>query len=162
MSILVVSDSHGLQNELIKIANRHRDEVTTFIHCGDSELSADSDVLNDFQVVKGNCDIFAKFPKQLIVDADGLKIFVTHGHLYNVKATLDELIKQAASEGCNITCFGHTHDALLTQMNGITALNPGSIKKPRGRDEKTYAIILNQGDKVEINFYNLDGEKVTI
>lgn len=38
MNVLIISDSHGLEEELQTIAKRHEAEVDLMIHCGDSEL----------------------------------------------------------------------------------------------------------------------------
>jgi len=63
MAILIVSDSHGLVDELLMIVERHQHEVNTFIHCGDSELSINHPALTAYHVVKGNCDFLQNFRK---------------------------------------------------------------------------------------------------
>lgn len=47
MKLLIVSDSHGLQEELLTIRERHAD-VDKMIHCGDSELPQDSKEMSSF------------------------------------------------------------------------------------------------------------------
>src|SRR5690606_42010188 len=63
---LVLSDSHGLTKRLDDIVNRH--EVDLLIHCGDSELAHDSPHVNDFVIVKGNCDWDDAFEEEKIVE----------------------------------------------------------------------------------------------
>ncbi len=38
MKVLIMSDSHGLTHEISIIKERHKQDVTAMIHCGDSEL----------------------------------------------------------------------------------------------------------------------------
>ncbi|UTW68917.1 metallophosphoesterase family protein [Anaerobacillus sp. HL2] len=38
MKVLIISDSHGLKEELFELLNRYEKEVDAIVHCGDSEL----------------------------------------------------------------------------------------------------------------------------
>ena len=54
------------------------------IFCGDGLSSLSDLMLNkNFYAVKGNCD-FVAFDEELTLEAEGVKIFVTHGHKYSV------------------------------------------------------------------------------
>ena len=57
--ILIMSDSHSWQEELMPVIERHREEVDYMLHCGDSELAKHDQVLQDFLVVRGNCNLSA-------------------------------------------------------------------------------------------------------
>ncbi len=52
MNVLIISDSHGLEEELQTIAKRHEAEVDLMIHCGDSELETGHPALDSYEVVK--------------------------------------------------------------------------------------------------------------
>lgn len=160
MKLLIISDSHGLTDEIVKIKNRH--QIDYYIHCGDSELSFHSLVMKEFMKVAGNCDLDTYYPQDLIMDKQGIKIFITHGHHYHVKRNLHTLSYRAEEERAAIICFGHTHIAGTGKMNGQLFINPGSIQLPRGRKEKTYAILdVNSGNQVaQISFYTIEGEEV--
>ncbi len=158
MTILVVSDSHRLEHELREIVQRHRDEVTTFLHCGDSELDETNQVLVPFHVVKGNCDFFGDFPKLLVVEADGLRICLVHGHYFDVKSSLFDLQRRAKAEGCQVACFGHSHQVVAEEMDGVLMVNPGSIRLPRGRRQKTYVIMRHVNGEIEVCLHDLSGE----
>jgi uncharacterized protein len=140
MKILICSDSHGLTDEFISLKKQHGD-IDYYIHCGDSELSNSHPALDGYKVVKGNCDVGDDFPEELIVEAGKSKIFVTHGHLYNVKTTLMKLQYKAIEVNADIVCFGHSHVLGFEMFNGILFINPSSIAMPRMRKEKTYIIL---------------------
>lgn len=139
MKILIVSDSHGLKKELHELVQLHP-EVTKFIHCGDSELDFHADALEPFQVVRGNCD-YAPFPNQLLIKAGNERILATHGHLYGVKSGLLQLKYVAQENDATIVCFGHSHVLGVEKVDGIWFMNPGSLRFPRLRREKTYLVL---------------------
>ncbi|RSK28064.1 metallophosphoesterase [Bacillus sp. HMF5848] len=159
MKLLITSDSHGWQKQLLDIKKNHED-VTDLIHCGDSELAADTDELVGYQVVRGNCDYDSGFPNDLITEFAGYKIYVTHGHLYNVKMSLQNLLYRAQETGAKIVCFGHSHIAGSEMIDNVLFINPGSIRLPRKRQEETYAILEVVANSVTVRFYQLNGVEV--
>lgn len=157
--VLILSDSHRLTDELSLIKIRHHLQYN--IHCGDSELPADAPELEGFIKVTGNCDRTTSFPEEEVVEIDGLRFFITHGHLYGVKANLTNLMYRAAEVNAHIVCFGHSHIAGAEKLDNQLFINPGSIRRPRNRAEKTYAILTWEGLKhVQVTFYTLDGNIV--
>lgn len=85
-TVLIISDSHGLTEELVEIKKRHQPDY--MIHCGDSELDLDAEQLEDFYKVRGNCDTDNRYPDELVIELDGLTFFLVHGHLHQVKRDL--------------------------------------------------------------------------
>ena len=157
--VLIVSDSHGLTNELEMLRERHMNEVDLMIHCGDSEMMPDDEVMNGYLTVKGNCD-FGSYPLETTTEIAGRKFFVTHGHKYSVKSSLMNLQYKAAEVGADIACFGHSH-VLGAEVIGETLfLNPGSIRMPRERFEKTYVILELVDDKINISVYDISGREL--
>lgn len=154
--VLVISDSHGLTNELIRIKEKHKDEVNLLLHCGDSELSANDPALDGFIVVRGNCDFDEKFPEDSVQTVGDTNIMITHGHRYQVKSTLTSLSYRAQELDAKIVCFGHSHILGAEMLNGILFLNPGSIRLPRQRKEKTYCIIELIDDKIILYVYDIN------
>jgi putative phosphoesterase len=160
MKALIVSDSHGLTKELEEIAERHRHEVNVFIHCGDSELSPNQKEIERFFIVRGNCDFTAAFPNERIEEVEGIRFFITHGHLYNVKMSLLNLYYRAKETKANVVCFGHSHIAGAEKIDDILFINPGSILLPRVRKEKTYALLQIENGKATVQFYDLNGKEI--
>lgn len=157
--VLILSDSHGLTHELEAIKARH--QLQYMIHCGDSELDYQAHELEGFVKVAGNCDFDANYPNEEKITIDDVTFFITHGHLYNVKANLMTLSYRAEEVGAQIVCFGHTHVAGAEKYNEQLIINPGSIRLPKVRKEKTYAIIeWESTDDINITFYTVEGKIV--
>lgn len=157
--VLILSDSHGLRDEILTIKERH--QIKHVIHCGDSELEADDPVLEGIQSVKGNCDFDGRFPNNRLLHIDGLTFFVAHGHLHDVNMSLMNISYEAERNHAKVVCFGHTHVAGAEKVDQQLLINPGSIRLPRRREEKTYAIMKwNNTDKIQVDFYQLTGEHV--
>jgi uncharacterized protein len=154
--ILVVSDSHGMTSELMKIKDLHRNSVDLMIHCGDSELMSDDPAIANFKVVRGNCDWNEQFSEEVMEELDGKKIWVTHGHRHQVKSTLLPLSYRAAELGAAIVCFGHSHILGAELIGDVLFINPGSIRLPRLRKEKTYCILDLNNDKIQLNVYDIN------
>ena len=141
MRILAVSDSHGETEELRWLFDEIRREygaMDIFIHCGDG--STDLRRIQPYLLknnpgavmytVSGNCDLGNDLPSDLILEFDGTRIFVTHGHRYGVKTSLDDLDRKASSERCSLALYGHTHIANW-EMKSVLLVNPGSAIKGR-------------------------------
>lgn len=132
MRILVFSDTHGEFKKCVDVINRIIG-VDMILHAGDHAEDARrmSKLFPDIPIhfVSGNCD-FGNAPKELVIAAEDKKIFLTHGHIYNVKNDyeLSSLLDRAEDLGCDCVVFGHTHISLCDIKRGITILNPGSAK----------------------------------
>ncbi|MEH7010560.1 metallophosphoesterase [Neobacillus niacini] len=157
--VLVVSDSHGLTKELEVLRERHLNEVDLMIHCGDSELMADDKAINGYLTVMGNCD-FGGYPLETTTEIAGRKFFITHGHKYSVKTSLMNLKYKASEVGADIACFGHSHVLGAEVIGGTLFLNPGSIRMPRERFEKTYVILDLLEEKIKMSVYDIRGQEL--
>ena len=158
MKILVVSDSHGDRHALLHLKEKYEHKVDAMIHCGDSELQSNDEALQNFIYVKGNCDSDAQFSNESVRELGGYRFFITHGHLYNVRMTLQNLSYKAEEVGANIVLFGHTHYVGSEfGADQVLYVNPGSISLPRGRIEKTFAILDLMEKEVKVNIYDHEG-----
>ncbi|HLR65080.1 MAG TPA: metallophosphoesterase [Pseudogracilibacillus sp.] len=158
--ILLVSDSHGLTEELVKIRKRH--DVHYLFHAGDSELDTDSPSLAGYYVVRGNCDWKGKFPNMIVEEINGTRFMMTHGHLHDVKGSLLKLQYAAEEQEADIICSGHSHIAKCDLIEGKLYINPGSIRLPRHYPEPSYAIVeWDDNLDISVTYYNLQGEKLT-
>ncbi|RSL32592.1 metallophosphoesterase [Salibacterium salarium] len=140
MKCLIISDSHGSEDELQEVIERHRSTVDAIFHCGDSELKHSSPILHDTYPVQGNVDIPGEFPEDRAEDVKGTRVYITHGHLYNIKMTHVPLSYRAEEKGARMALFGHSHVPTAFEDNGVIFVNPGSLMQPRSRPEQTYAL----------------------
>lgn len=162
MKCLIISDSHGLDKELLEVFDRHNHEVDAIIHCGDSELPKKTfSKYEKLLIVGGNCDYDSTYETEIFYQLKPIKVFITHGHLYNVKFSADKLSYRAEELGANLVCFGHSHIATAFQENGVVYINPGSIRLPNGRSERSYVIIdcKNEGI-IKVTFFDHEGNEI--
>lgn len=123
MKILLISDSHNSSN-LARFLENHKNEK--IICLGDFIIN--KELLDKFNVtyVIGNCDRYSK-PLENVIDINGLKAFITHGHKYNVKNSLDRIYYKTLEENCRICIFGHTHQQFFADFKGVALINPGAF-----------------------------------
>lgn len=157
MKCLVVSDSHGDREILVKLLAAYQGKVDAFFHCGDSELQVDDAVFKQMYTVQGNMDFDDRLPDSVSTTVDGVSVYMTHGHLVGVNFGLDELMTAATQQEAQLAFFGHTHQLGVERHNGLLVLNPGSISQPRGEFSRlggTYAIVETDGQDVAVQYYN--------
>ena len=81
-----------------------------------------------------------------MIDIEGNKVLVTHGHYYGVSMAFDQLADAAKQRGCNAAFFGHIHVPVLEKEDGILLVNPGSLAFPRQRGRSpSYAVLETDG-----------------
>ena len=52
------------------------------------------------------------------------------------------IVEEAKARDCQAVFFGHTHKPVITEQNGVLALNPGSLSFPRQDGRKpSYAVL---------------------
>ncbi len=134
--VIVISDTHQCIETCISMIKNIND-MDLIIHAGDHWSDA-RELENHFpdipiKYVRGNCD-FSLAPVEELVEFEGKKIFVTHGHMYNVKSEpdrYDTIRKRGEELGADVVVFGHTHIPCNLNLGNITLLNPGSVKYTR-------------------------------
>lgn len=147
--LIAVSDSHGNAKAVEKLLPLIK-ENHYFLHLGDglSDLRA---VLEEFPkktyFCLGNCDFYGGVSDEGILEVEQVKIFYCHGHRYGVKGGLGALAKRAKELDCQLALYGHTHQAGVLEIDGVTLVNPGSLRYPFG-EGGSYAYIVINGEKI--------------
>ncbi len=131
MKLLVISDTHG-DTYSLKSAINARSDAEVIIHCGDgnSEFEAMKALYPEkhFIGVRGNCDFCCSAENIETITLEGKKLFITHGHLYNAKYGLYNLVCAAREAEADLLLFGHTHIPLEDYDDGLYIVNPGSCR----------------------------------
>jgi len=146
MKLLITSDIHGDDVSLLEVIKIHKD-VDYHVNAGDMCLDPIKWERHHIVSVKGNNDFGSDLPYMRILDLDGTRVLLTHGHIEHVKFGLDRLKSKAKANDVHLVIFGHTHERYMMVDEGILFVNPGSL----GDYHKSYAIYENQ----QVTFYNL-------
>lgn len=107
--------------------------------------------------VRGNCDsevdqLLLNFPIRadyMLLYADGVEMFITHGHLYN------EETPPPMNPG-TFLIHGHTHERTFRVHDDYTCINPGSTSLPKGDGIGGYMVFENG----IFTFRDMDGETI--
>lgn len=145
IKILAVSDTHRSIDNL-RAAIELNPDVDYVFHMGDGIADLDAvDIPVPYEKiirVRGNCDL-NRAPWQIVESIGGCRILAVHGHVHDVKESIDRLVYTALDLGIDAVFFGHTHRPIGRYEEGVFMLNPGSLadKIP------TYAIVTLDGGK---------------
>lgn len=144
MKILVASDAHGNIDGLINSLGDEKFDMLFYLGDYVKDGLRISDILNiPYKIVRGNGDYNVKnFSDDEVFELNGKKIFLTHGHKYNVSFGLENIYYKAKELKVDYVLFGHTHVPIIEKINDIIIMNPGSPTLPRTSDrQRTFGII---------------------
>ena len=155
MRIGVFSDSHGD----ISNARRFYDRLAPLdclFHLGD--YAADGEKLAKLfdcpvYAVRGNCDFRSDEPMERQVDLGGKRFLLLHGHQYY---SLSALLYRGEEVHADMVLYGHTHVPDLSADGPRLLLNPGSLARPRGGSAASCALILLDGNDLNVRFVHGD------
>ena len=151
MKILFMTDSHRHFSFLLEMVEKEKPDA--FFAMGDysSDFEELSYVYPDIPctIVCGNCDFWdRKNPEEILLELEGKRIFLSHGHKYGVKSSLASLLEKGKSLSADIILFGHTHKEYLLEGE-IAVANPGAAQ------DKKYGILEVTQDSVKIQLKKL-------
>ena len=136
---------HGPRNDLpegyapkkvIELLNPYRDKILAVR--GNCEAEVDQMVLS-----------FPVLADYAFIERDGLRLFATHGHVFN-KNSIPPLVSG------DILLHGHTHVPVAEEFgDGFYYVNPGSTSIPKENSPKSYIYYENRC----FSFRTLEGEE---
>lgn len=143
MKCLVFSDSHGKLDYMRQAIEAEKPDKV--LHLGDvvrdaRELRREFPTL-EMEIVRGNCDGYSgdeSEPEELETFMGGKRIWMLHGHTYQVKLGIGTLLYEARARGVDVVLFGHTHEPLCFLEGNLWVMNPGTV---RGLPQATYGVI---------------------
>lgn len=142
---LAFSDSHGRDENMLRVIEQYKNEIEGLFFMGDLESTDDrlrDSIPGPTYIVRGNCDWYSKAPQFQVIRRHGHVIAMTHGHRQHVNTGVDVLKYWAMEQGADLVLYGHTHVPFVEQTSAMTVLNPGSVSRPRQSDHiPTYAVI---------------------
>ena len=131
MLIAVISDSHN-NEKAINIIKEYINNADVLLFLGDGEEDIGKikeSFKGEVYAVNGNCDMYSKNPDELLLNFEGKKIFMCHGHKYNVKYSYNNIYYRGKELDADIVLFGHTHIPIIEVNDNMIMMNPGSISR---------------------------------
>lgn len=153
MVIGVVSDTHlprfGRQLPPPLVAGLRAARVSLILHAGDHTSATVVEELQEIApviAVAGNNDppeLAARLGDRRLVEIDGSRIGLTHGHLGRGRTTAERAVSGFVADGVDVVVFGHSHQPLWTPpADGRPGLlNPGSPTDRRREPACSYALL---------------------
>ncbi|ANF22030.1 metallophosphoesterase [Thermococcus piezophilus] len=162
MLVAVISDTHygnktkNLPSLLFQHLEKKRPGL--ILHAGDITSPELLERLEEFApvvVVRGNVD-HLHLPEEQVIEVEGLKIGVLHGHQF-VIMNAQTLTYKALDMGVDVLVFGHTHryyyDTYSFHGQRVVLLNPGSPTFPR-MDSAGFAFLKVDSTNISVERIN--------
>ncbi len=156
MKILTISDTHGCFERFYKACKWEKPDVVLFSGDCSSDALEMEYIFPEikFYIVRGNCDYDDyKTKDEMTIELEGVKFFLTHGHIYSVKRDYSRIVEKGYEEGADVVVFGHTHnpDYVVDTLKNITLFNPGAVLN------RSYGVIeIEKSKKIKFTHKNLD------
>lgn len=148
MKILVLSDSHGDASAVESAVLLERPDAALHLGDGASDMACAG---VQYAAVRGNCDFRAELPDKRVLTLGGVKLFMTHGHMYGVKQGYMAAVMAAREAGADVLLFGHTHFPMYDMCGALHVLNPGSVRQGR------YAVLEAADGRISCRLKSMSG-----
>ena len=128
MRIGIVSDTH---DRVLSSLHAELADVEEILHAGDvatTETLAEIETIAPVTAVRGNMDerpLADRLPEELVVERGELRIALVHGHHVG-RASVDDLAKRYAGRGVDLVIWGHIHEPVSVERDGVRYFNPGT------------------------------------
>ena len=145
MKVLVLSDSHGRPGALRQAIEAENPHAVLFLGDGlsDAEKMREEYPTLFIEIVPGNCDWGSLDEPERLIELDGVRLLLMHGHTRGVKYSGMNAYYAAKEMGADVLLYGHTHRPMVDYDGTLYTMNPGSI-----RYAGTYGVLLLENGKV--------------
>jgi putative phosphoesterase len=126
--------------------------VQMILHAGDLvtlDVLGELGTLCPVHAVHGNCDpleVVARLPPRRVVEVEGVRIGLTHGHLGPGSTTAEKARRAFSDVHCVV--FGHSHEPLNHLRGGVLLFNPGSAVERRRQPRTSCGILHVEGGAI--------------
>ena len=158
MQVLVVSDSHGRVDNMIRAVERVQPDYV--LHLGDCQRDLEK-LRREFpglpmEGVPGTCDWGSYDQPERLIELGGVRILMLHGHTRNVKSSPMAAMYAAREYGAQVLLFGHTHRPLVDSDGTLLTLNPGAAGD---WEHPTCGVLTIENGKADVKTVSLGMEK---
>ena len=168
MRVGVVSDTHmtRMSIALPQALTEEFRKVDLILHLGDwvdMEIYEQLAMLAPVEGIAGNNDgqeIIQRFGERKIIELDGLRIGMVHGHTpYSGKGTDGNALKAFSDEQVDCILFGHSHQPLMRNEKGILLFNPGSPTDKRRENLYSFGLMDIENGQISARHVFYDSKK---
>lgn len=168
MKVGVVSDTHmnRMAKSLPQALIAEFRNVDMILHLGDWVSMEIYDLLAELAPVEGiagnndGAEIIQRFGERKIVTLEGVRIGMVHGHTpYSRKGTDGNALLAFADEEVDCILFGHSHQPLMREENGILLFNPGSPTDKRREKLYSFGLLDIEAGKVSARHVFFDSKE---
>lgn len=167
--LAVFSDTHG-HRKAMRDAVLNQGPFDLLCHLGDGVADGRA-VAEEFglplQAVTGNEDFWEDFPERQTLVVKPWSFLLLHGHQTEINPFqpkevwehhLHQLAQTAGRAGARVLLFGHTHRAMLTELDSVVLCNPGE-QHPGSTQPPTFAVLIVSPQTLEIRIMIRDGSE---
>jgi putative phosphoesterase len=145
MKLVVMSDTHlsDVTDPFRAICDKYCHDADMVIHLGDWTRAAVLDYLERYplQAVAGNMDdhqIHSRLPVKRVIQVNRFRIGIIHG--WGAARDLRSRLKTQFAD-VHAVFFGHTHQPLQMEEDGLFWFNPGSVFSGRGQIQGSVGVV---------------------
>ena len=145
MKFVVMSDTHlsHVTDQFKAICEHYCHDADMVIHLGDWTRTEVLDYLEQYplQAVAGNMDgydVHSRLPVKKVLQVNGYRLGLIHG--WGAARDLRSRLKSQFAD-VHAIFFGHTHQPLQIQEDGLFWFNPGSVFNGRGQFRGTVGVV---------------------
>ena len=163
-ALLMLGDCWRDLNELLELANENKDlcklvpPVIAFVR-GNGDPGS-FPVCYDIGKKNDNARTLPKgtvlVPDKLLLEVNGHKILMVHGHQQGVDFGYNKLGLDAKLNDAKTALHGHTHIPVCEQRGDFQFINPGSTSRPRGSNPASFAILTADDNFIDAAFIRIN------
>lgn len=127
-NIIVISDTHGRLPDSQTLWEAF-DNADYIFHLGDGAREIETlkaAYPSKLKFVYGNADGRSD-NQEALIELEGVKLFLTHGHNYKVKSSDLTLHMRGLELGAQCCLHGHVHTPSITDYTDLKIIDPGSL-----------------------------------
>ncbi len=151
--VLVIADTHGSLPDWV--CSRHFDALLHAGDIGSEQVLTALHCFDTLHAVQGNVDhLLSSLPETVQTTLEGVRVFLVH-NLTAPHRIMPHNASIIAAGRPQIVVFGHTHQPLIAEKEGVIYLNPGTLKGESADRPGTYGVIsLRDGAVAAITVYD--------
>jgi putative phosphoesterase len=171
MKVIVVSDSHGEQENIKKLSLIAKEEkAEKVIHLGDDYDDADL-LMNEGITIERVPGVFSAYyterdiPNRKVIALEGWKLLLTHTKERHQNDLTDDIPpgEYLKSASVDIMLYGHSHVPAISIENNVYLINPGHLKTDDKRGyEPSYAVMDITRESIEIIIMGLHSKRTIL